>query len=97
MWNDLDTAVRLNADRDRLQSMTETLRRSRWLQETGQDEAGFALLDPLTHIPAARFASLAEGCFPFLAAAGNRVELPDRRARRMTLMSRPLICLQAHR
>jgi hypothetical protein len=64
-----------NAERERQEALAESVRRNRWLQDARADEAGSALLDPLADIPAARFASLSEGCFPFLAVAGDRIVL----------------------
>jgi hypothetical protein len=75
LTHDRDKADKLSADRERQQAMVEKVRRSRWLQDAGPDEAGSALLDPLAEIPSARFASLSQGCFPFLAVAGDRIAL----------------------
>jgi Caspase domain len=53
----------------------EKVRETRWLTDRDHDPAVSTLLDPLTIIPAARFAIVPEGPLRFLAVAGERIAL----------------------
>lgn len=66
---------RAKAARERQPDVIAAMKRRRWLTDADSDHVMSALLDPLTIIPAVRFAKISGGYFSFLAIAGTQVVL----------------------